>query len=252
MPDHAQADTPPDRQLLPCWPRTLTLISAGIAHDFGNNIAGIQALADALLEQAPPHGELAESLRLILDNSRQAHRLVRHLVDLHQARTGDPGYHDLNRLASELASLARAALPRRVTLDLDLAPRALPVFVDPVALRQAILPILTTTVPRAQADHPAATRLTLRTRSLTPTPSRAETNDPSPGAPSVALSWSTPARDCEPDSPSAWPGSNELAGIHRGRLTFEDSPGGTRTWSFLLPEADLSEHAPAPPAALRP
>jgi signal transduction histidine kinase len=237
------------------WKETLSQLTMGLAHDFGNVMAGIHALTESFLEQAPPGSDLADGLQLIKGNARQAGQLVHRIIDLHQGRTGERHYHNLNDLAADLAGLARKIVPRRMRVDVEMAPLALPVLLDAVELRQAALHLV---LNAAEAMRPDG-RLVLRTRALSDLPPLVRQAGTLPRLPAVALSLQdqgpgvTPAqlpRLFEPFFSTKSGGKGAGLGLsharafaekHHGAIALEDNTPGATTFTLLLPEADFTE-----------
>lgn len=67
------------------WRDTLAVLTMGLAHDFGNILAGIHALAETLEPEKNGDIEVDERVGLIKRNSLQASELVRRVLSLHQA-----------------------------------------------------------------------------------------------------------------------------------------------------------------------
>ena len=141
------------------WKETLSVLTMGLAHDFGNVMAGIHALSESFLEQVGDGHEFNEGLTLIRKSSQQASQLVHRIINLHQGKTGDSNYHNLNEIATDLADLVRKIIPRRMEMSLELATEALPVYLDVVELRQVVINL----VLNAIDAMPQTGRLVLRT-----------------------------------------------------------------------------------------
>lgn len=124
------------------WRDTLATLTMGMAHDFGNILAGIHALAETLEPAQGTDEPLHETLDLIKRNALQASALVRRVLNLHQGRLGECGYCDLNQQVGDLLELVRKILPRRIRFESELTPEALPVYVDSVELRQVFLNLI--------------------------------------------------------------------------------------------------------------
>lgn len=121
------------------WKETLAALAMGLAHDFSNIMAGIFSLSESFIAQVDAAHPFHEGLNLIRDNAWQASQLVQRMMSLHRAQTGEQNYHDLNENLTELADLVQRMLPRRILIEIELAPQQLPVYVDMVELRQVIL-----------------------------------------------------------------------------------------------------------------
>jgi signal transduction histidine kinase len=121
------------------WKETLAVLTMGLAHDFRNTMAGIASLSDTLMEDLDSEDPNKEYLEDIRKNSMQANQLVQKILDLHQGKTGEAQYEDLNRLAVDVGDLVRKITPRRIQFDLDLCSGSLPVWLDPIEFRQVVV-----------------------------------------------------------------------------------------------------------------
>lgn len=121
------------------WKETVALLTAGLAHDLGNVIAGIHALSETFLAQLAADHPFQEGLTLIRRNSLQASQLVQRMVRLQRTEHGERNYQDLNAVLQDTVDLIRRAIPRRIQVDVQLLPQQVPVYVDELELRQVII-----------------------------------------------------------------------------------------------------------------
>lgn len=121
------------------WKETLAVLTMGLAHDFSNVMAGIHSLSESFLCGLEAEHPFREGLNLIMQNSLQANQLVQRILSLHQGKTGECNYHDLNEIARDVEELVRKILPRRLELVSQYASTSLPVYVDAVEFRQVII-----------------------------------------------------------------------------------------------------------------
>jgi len=242
------------------WKEALSVLTMGLAHDFGNVMAGIHALTETFLEAGTDQNELKEALDLIKQNSRQASQLVHRIINLHQGRMGESHYHDLNNLASDLADLVRKIIPRKMKLAVELSPKPLPVLLDAVELRQVVINLVLNSV---DAMNPGG-QLVLRTEALTSFPTFDGHAGMLPRLPAVGLSIRDDGRGIAPELRShifepffTTKSSNKGSGLglynarvfadrHQGAVTVESAAQKGTTLSLLLPEADFAETGAAP------
>lgn len=121
------------------WKETLAVLTMGLAHDFRNTMAGIASLSDTLMCDPQQDDSNKEYLEDIRKNSMHANQLVQKILDLHQGKTGDAQYENLNDLASDIGELVRKITPRRIEFTTSIAPSKLTIWVDPVEFRQVIV-----------------------------------------------------------------------------------------------------------------
>jgi signal transduction histidine kinase len=120
------------------WKETLSVLTMGLSHDFGNVMAGIHALTESFLDEVGAEHEFSEGLNSIKKNSIQASQLLHRIINLHQGKTGDRYYHNLNDIAEDLAELVPKIIPRRMRFEVEYAETSIPVYLDAVELRQVI------------------------------------------------------------------------------------------------------------------
>jgi signal transduction histidine kinase len=122
------------------WKETLAVLTMGLAHDFGNILAGIHSLSetmeDVLATVAPEH---RGSMNLIRRNAMMASQIVRRIVALHQGKLGEFGYHSLNSLMTDLEELVRKIVPRRIQVESEYSKQELPAYLDAVEFRQVVV-----------------------------------------------------------------------------------------------------------------
>ncbi len=246
------------------WKETLSVLTMSLAHDFGNIMAGIHSLSESFLEQVGAQHLFTEGLGQIKTCSRQASQLVHRIIDLHQGKTGDLNYHNLNELTADLADLSRKFLPRRMQLNVELATEALPVYLDAVEFRQVLIGLILNAV---EATPPQGC-LVLRTAAHAQLPPLPGARGTPPRTPAACLS----VEDHGCGIPSRHLGrlfdpffttkpANKGSGLglynaglfvekHSGAISVQSMEGAGTTVQIWLPQADFTEaeHPPKPPA----
>ena len=237
------------------WKETLAVLTMGLAHDFGNIMAGIHSLSESFLEQLEEAHPFREGLSLIKKNSLQASQLVHRIINLHVGKTGDRNYHDLNEILEELHDLVRKILPRRIQLEVVRANGQLPLYVDAFEFRQTIINL---TLNAADA-MPETGRLRLTTSRHTSWPAPEHVHGVRPRMPCVCLSVQdsgvgirTRHLDSIFDPFFTTKSANKGSGLglynarlfaekHQGALSVESVEGEGSTFHLWLPEADFTE-----------
>lgn len=122
---------------------SIAVMAGGIAHDFNNLLTAIVANASLALEDVTERGELRESLENIVTATLQATDLTQQL--LAYAGAGSLSWEPvaIGPLAREMQPLLSSAIPRKVTLDLEIAEEPLWVEGDSGQLRQVIMNLVT-------------------------------------------------------------------------------------------------------------
>ncbi len=248
------------------WKESLSTLTMGLAHDFGNVMAGIHALVESCLDQAGVAPELAGDLQMVKANSREASQLVHQIIDLHQSRLGELYYHDLNELVAHLAGLARKIIPRRMRFAFERCPQPLPVHVDAVEFRQVMLGLVLNAVEAMAPDG----RLVLRTTSFVATPPAARQWGGLARWPGAGLTIADDGGGIAPENLARLgepffttkPGGGGFGlGLynarvyverHGGQISVETKPGAGSAFTLVFPEADFAEMPPTWPAPRTP
>jgi len=119
---------------------TLGQLSAGVAHEIRNPLAGIGTSAQVLLRRFEPGDDRARFAQVILDEVARLDRIVTSL--LQYARPRQPELHAV-RLADSVervvAMTRENAQRQRVRLESEVAPRLPPVYIDADLVHQVLL-----------------------------------------------------------------------------------------------------------------
>lgn len=121
------------------WKETLAVLTSGLLHDFGNLLAGIYGLSELYHAQLGADGSMAEGLGMIKEHARQAQQLVKKISSLNRDTVGRRNYYSLNRLTREQLELLGPILPKAIKLTTDFPEEEIPVYLDEVAFRQALV-----------------------------------------------------------------------------------------------------------------
>ncbi|WKW12407.1 PAS domain S-box protein [Pseudogemmatithrix spongiicola] len=122
---------------------SLGLLAGGIAHDFNNLLVGVMGNASLAEETLPPHSEARELVTEVRRAASRAADLTRQLL----AYAGKGRFVvepvNVSALVTEMASLLRAAVSKRATLQQDLASDLPAVEADATQLRQVVMNLIT-------------------------------------------------------------------------------------------------------------
>jgi PAS domain S-box-containing protein len=122
---------------------SLGVLAGGIAHDFNNLLVGILGNAGLAHLEMPPDSPL----RPYCDQIEQAALRARDLTNQLLAFSGKGKFQvrpaNLSELVRNTADLLRVSIPRRVALDLHLAPDSPPILADATQIRQVVMNLLT-------------------------------------------------------------------------------------------------------------
>ncbi|HYE33690.1 MAG TPA: ATP-binding protein [Methylomirabilota bacterium] len=237
------------------WKETLAVITMGLAHDFSNMMAGIHSLAEtfqAQLTAAHPHHEV---FALIRKNSMQASHLVQRILSLHQGKVGERNYHDLNELVTDTSEVLKKILPRGIELRSDLAAEQLPLYVDRVELRQALINMALNAADAVRSDG----TIKISSRSYEEAPSARNVQGKMPAGPVICLSIADDGHGIHSkhlgsifDPFFTTKPSNKGSGLglynarlfvekHGGAISVESVQGVGTTFRLWLPKADFTE-----------
>ena len=121
------------------WKATLGAATQRLVHDFNNLLTGILSLSDAYLLRLQGENPAREGLQLINQNARQAADIVHQIGGLFRDKPGRRSYENLAHVAAGAADMLRRVLPKYSTLKLDCKQETVPVYVDPIDLRQVVV-----------------------------------------------------------------------------------------------------------------
>jgi len=148
---------------------TLGQLSAGVAHEIRNPLAGIGTSAQVLLRRFEPRDERARFVRVILDEVGRLDRIVTSLLQYARPRTPELKPGPLSACVERVLELSRDAMAQAgVVPEVSVAPRLAPVYIDADLVSQVLLNI---TLNSIQAMPQGGTlRYEIRTVRRRPTP----------------------------------------------------------------------------------
>jgi len=119
---------------------TLGQLSAGVAHEIRNPLAGIGTSAQVLLRRFEPRDERARFVRVILDEVARLDRIVTSLLQYAQPRVPELKAQALEPCVQRVVELTGdAAREASVRVEVDVARRLSPVYIDSDLVTQVIL-----------------------------------------------------------------------------------------------------------------
>ena len=240
------------------WEKALYALTSGLAHDFGNDMARIHAVSESFLEQVGPQHEFREGLGQIKASSQHASQLLRRIISLQQDRAGETQHHDFNELVADAAELARKLLPRPMEFALETSTESLPVYVDAIEFRQAVIHLVRHLLEAMPPDGCLVLRVSSQAQLSPPV----HFQGVAPRGPAVGLSLSdrsfrmpvtpwpevfNPLPTTKPERPGSGPSfhcARLFTEKHRGSLTVAASEGQGTTIHLWLPQADFTERTP--------
>ncbi len=119
---------------------TLGQLSAGVAHEIRNPLAGIGTSAQVLLRRFEPRDDRARFVQVILDEVARLDRIVTSLLQYARPRAPELKPRMLTACIERVIQLAADSLEKaRVEAELDVAPRLRPVYIDADLVTQVLL-----------------------------------------------------------------------------------------------------------------
>jgi signal transduction histidine kinase len=115
-------------------------LTGGIAHDFNNMLAVVVGGIDlARRRLSGPKREVLEHLENAMEGATRAAALTRRLLSFARSEPLLPAQVDPRDLVSGMSELLNRTIGERIAIDVELAPAAWPIFVDPHQLENAIV-----------------------------------------------------------------------------------------------------------------
>jgi two-component system sensor histidine kinase HydH len=119
---------------------TLGQLSAGVAHEIRNPLAGIGTSAQVLLKRFDPGDDRARFVQVILDEVARLDRIVTSLLQYARPRQPELRSVRLADCVARVVSMSRASAERQgVALESEVAPKLAPVYVDADLVHQVLL-----------------------------------------------------------------------------------------------------------------
>jgi len=137
-------------------------LAGGIAHEFNNLLQSVHGYAELLLLDLEADPARSEKLRRIMHSAQRGSELTQQLLDFSRRHEPQTQVLDLKELVERVADLLERTLPKQIAIQLDLAPEALNVCVDPHQLEQVLMNLAV----NARDAMPAGGRLSLRAERL--------------------------------------------------------------------------------------
>ncbi len=114
-------------------------LAAGITHDFSNLLQGIMGSAEIVLFDKSIKQSSRDRLKVILDQSEKAAKLIRQLLDFSRKITSEKAQLNLVLFTKELGKFLVRTIPENVNVILNYDSDEYWVLADPVQLQQVIL-----------------------------------------------------------------------------------------------------------------
>ena len=114
-------------------------LAAGIAHDFNNLLTSIMGYAEILQLRPDIPKEAREGLQVIIDQSQQAARLVRQILDFSRKSISRKGPLDLAQTLRENVAMLQRTLPESISVELIVEPGTYMIHGDATQIQQILM-----------------------------------------------------------------------------------------------------------------
>lgn len=119
---------------------TLGQLSAGVAHEIRNPLAGIGTSAQVLLKRFEPRDDRARFVQVILDEVARLDRIVTSLLQYARPRTPELRAATLLECVERVVALAADSIQQsHVKVEVEVAPRLPALYIDPDLVTQVLL-----------------------------------------------------------------------------------------------------------------
>jgi PAS domain S-box-containing protein len=247
---------------------SLGLMAGGVAHDFNNLLTIILGNASLALEEAEPGTLVHTSLGSIADTAHRAADLTRQMLAYSGRGKVRREPLDLNATLKSLTGLFESTVPKRITVDYQLAPDLPALDADPTQLQQIVLNLLTNAV-EAIGEAPGTVRVRTGAQRLSPDDIahtfRNQALEPGPhlflevSDTGVGMDEETQRRIFDPFFTTKPTGRGlglaAMQGIvrgHKGGIWLSSRPGKGSTFRILLPALETQVPAAHPHPAAAP
>jgi len=119
---------------------TLGQLAAGVAHEIRNPLAGIGTSAQVLLRRFEPRDDRARFVQVILSEVGRLDRIVTSLLQYARPRVPELRSGTLSECVDRVIALAADAIQQAgVRVEVQVAPRLAPIYIDPDLVTQVLL-----------------------------------------------------------------------------------------------------------------
>ena len=148
-----------ERQLLHTQKlESLGVLAGGVAHDFGNLLMAILGNLTLALPDLPADSPAHSSIQLAMQAGQRAADVARQMLTYSGRGQVQPQPLSLSEVVHENAHMLRVAIPKNVTLDLELANDLPRIMADPGQIQQVLINLITNAA-EAIATEPGCIQL---------------------------------------------------------------------------------------------
>jgi PAS domain S-box-containing protein len=139
---------------------SIGLLAGGIAHDFNNLLTGVMGHISLALDELPEDSRPKSYLEYAMRASERAADLTRQLL----AYSGKGRFFieavNLSTVVRDIGSLLESSIPKKVELDLQLAPNLPPIEADVTQIQQLVMNMVINGAEAIGEDRPGVVRVT--------------------------------------------------------------------------------------------
>jgi PAS domain S-box-containing protein len=136
---------------------SLGQLAGGIAHDLNNVLQPVLMGVEELCDHTTDPGSL-EVLDVMATSARRGAQIVQQVLTFARGRTGERKIVRPASLITEIGSFARGTFPKKISVDLDVAPDIAPIKADSSQIHQVLLNLCV----NARDAMPSGGTLTIR------------------------------------------------------------------------------------------
>lgn len=118
---------------------SLNVLAGGVAHDFNNFLLTILCNASLAMEHVPQNNEARQFIQKILNASRRASDITRQMLTYSGRGSCELQPVDFNALIRETTDFLHAALPKNVTVAIDLQDGLPSIHADSAQIQQVLM-----------------------------------------------------------------------------------------------------------------
>ena len=138
-------------------------LAGGVAHDFNNILTAVIGYASIMHIKLPVGSPLKKNAEQIMETAERGARLTQGLLAFSRKQVSHPRIIDLNEIPRRIEQLLLRLISENITLQLDLAPRLLPILADSIEIEQVLMNLAT----NARDALPNGGKIVVTTSALT-------------------------------------------------------------------------------------
>jgi len=147
---------------------SLGVLAGGIAHDFNNILTGILGNASLAAEVLPPGSPARSLIDDVVTSSERAAALTNQMLAYAGKGRFDVRSTDLSAIVGKLGDFFRASIPKRVVLELRLAPELPPMEADESQIEQIVMNLVINAAESVPEDRVGTVWVSTMAHELTP------------------------------------------------------------------------------------